>query len=69
MITLGYEVEGIHKSANPLQAVRNAQAIFIGGGNTFRLLKTLYDNQLIDAIQKRVLQDGIPYLGSSAGIK
>ncbi|GJQ67003.1 hypothetical protein Trydic_g7990 [Trypoxylus dichotomus] len=64
---IGYEVEGIHQSQDPVNAVQRAEAIFIGGGNTFRLLKTLYDNKLIDVIQKRVLDDGVPYLGSSAG--
>ncbi|XP_014030131.2 alpha-aspartyl dipeptidase-like isoform X3 [Salmo salar] len=39
----------------------------LGGGNTFRLLKCLYDNNVLSEINKRVLQDGVPYMGSSAG--
>ena len=53
---VGYEAEGIHQCECPVTAVNNAQAIFIGGGNTFRLLKTLYDNNLIQTIRKRVLE-------------
>ncbi|XP_055017788.1 alpha-aspartyl dipeptidase-like [Boleophthalmus pectinirostris] len=65
--SLGYEVDGIHEAADPVEAVRKAEAIFIGGGNTFRLLKTLYDNKVVSEIRKRVLEDGVPYMGSSAG--
>src|SRR4051812_15003268 len=38
----GYAVDGIHHHADPQVAVREAAAIFIGGGNTFRLLSELY---------------------------
>ncbi|XP_061579295.1 alpha-aspartyl dipeptidase-like [Cololabis saira] len=65
--TLGYEVDSIHEAADPVAAVRKAEGIFIGGGNTFRLLKSLYDNNVVKEISKRVMEDGVPYMGSSAG--
>lgn len=65
--SLGYEVDGIHEAADPVDAVQKAEAIFIGGGNTFRLLRSLYENQVVSEIRKRVLEDGVPYMGSSAG--
>src|SRR5687768_15764954 len=45
---MGYELDSINSADEPIQAVREAEAIFIGGGNTFRLLKALYDNDLLD---------------------
>lgn len=63
----GYEVEGIHVKENASDAIRSAEAIFIGGGNTFLLLKTLYDLNLIEVIRETVLNKGTPYIGSSAG--
>lgn len=63
----GLELNSIHKSDNLLSTVKEAQGFFVGGGNTFLLLKTLYDLNLLEAIKSRVLQDGIPYMGSSAG--
>ena len=63
---MGYELTSIHRATNPVQAVEHADVVFIGGGNTFRLLKALYDFDLLDAIRERVAQ-GMPYVGSSAG--
>src|SRR5215208_3307096 len=63
---IGYELSSIHSATNPKQVVKHADAVFIGGGNTFRLLKALYDFDLLKPIRRRVA-DGMPYIGSSAG--
>jgi dipeptidase E len=63
---MGYELDSIHTSKEPAQAVAEHHAIFIGGGNTFRLLKALYDHNLLEVIRERV-SAGMPYIGSSAG--
>ncbi|WP_313578354.1 dipeptidase PepE [Chishuiella sp.] len=62
----GINVTGLHSYENPKEAIKNAKAIFIGGGNTFLLLKTLYELDLVQSI-KDVVANGIPYMGSSAG--
>jgi len=64
---LGFKVDSLHDvSGGPIRAVDQAQAIFIGGGNTFRLLNTLCREQLLEPIRRHVML-GTPYLGSSAG--
>ena len=63
---MGLTVESAHATSTPERQIEEAEAIFIGGGNTFRLLKALYDHNLLEAVRRRV-QEGIPYIGSSAG--
>lgn len=63
---IGLKVRGIHEFDNPVEAVKNAEAIFTGGGNTFLLVTQLYKNNVLEAI-KTVVNNGTPYLGSSAG--
>jgi dipeptidase E len=65
-IHAGYELDGLHRHPDPVAAVRDAEGIFIGGGNTFRLLNELYQRQLLEVIRERV-RGGFPYLGISAG--
>jgi dipeptidase E len=61
-----YELDSVHENPDPKRAVETAEAVFIGGGNTFRLLKGLYDIDLLSPIRRRV-SEGMPYIGSSAG--
>jgi dipeptidase E len=63
---MGFELRSIHDVSNMERAIKDAEAIFVGGGNTFRLLKGLYDCDLITPIRERVAA-GTPYIGSSAG--
>jgi dipeptidase E len=66
---MGYALDSVHeardaKAANDM--VDQAEAIFIGGGNTFRLLRSLYQLELLVPIRRRVAE-GMLYIGSSAG--
>jgi dipeptidase E len=64
--TMGYSLETAHAIPDPHKAIEQTDAIFIGGGNTFRLLKALQDLNLLDPIRRKV-KGGAPYIGSSAG--
>jgi dipeptidase E len=63
---MGYELTSIHEAEDPVAAVRSTEALFIGGGNTFRLLARLYEKGLLKPIRERVAA-GTPYVGTSAG--
>jgi len=60
------KVVGIHQFENQKEALENAKAIFTGGGNTFELVNQLYKNDILSVL-KKVLENGTPYLGTSAG--
>ncbi len=62
----GVQVTSIHESTDPVEAVTASDAFFVGGGNTFRLLDTLYRHGLIGPIRERV-RAGAVYMGTSAG--
>lgn len=62
----GYQIEGIHTKADPKEAIREAEAILVGGGNTWQLLHLLQENQLLTLISDKV-KGGTPYIGWSAG--
>lgn len=64
--SIGLEIDGIHQAEDAKAAIRDAEAIVVGGGNTFALVKLLYDADLLDSIRQRV-EDGMPYIGWSAG--
>ena len=63
---MGLTAVSVHTAADPVAAIASADGIFVGGGNTFRLLDCLHRFGLIEAIRARIAQ-GAPYLGSSAG--
>ncbi len=63
---IGHEITSIHHSSDPVTAVREAEAIVVGGGNTWQLLRMTQDNGLIDHVREKVLS-GTPYIGWSAG--
>jgi dipeptidase E len=65
-LNAGYVLEGIHRTPDPVEAVNRAEGLYVGGGNTFRLLAELYGHELIGAIRSSV-RAGLPYLGISAG--
>lgn len=63
---LSLEITSIHQSEDPKQAIRDADGIFVGGGNTFQLLNMLYQHDVVELIREQV-QAGKPYVGWSAG--
>lgn len=65
-VEIGHHVTSIHRFINPIEAIENSDAIVVGGGNTWQLVKMLQEKGLMKAIRKKVKQ-GTPYIGWSAG--
>ncbi len=63
---IGHKVTGIHKFENQIEAIKNAEAIVVGGGNTWHMVKVLQESALMDVIKEKV-EAGTPYIGWSAG--
>ncbi|QXP64840.1 dipeptidase PepE [Polaribacter sp. R2A056_3_33] len=63
---INIDVKGIHEFDNAKEAIQNSEAVFTGGGNTFELVNQLYKNDVLSTL-KQVLDNGTPYLGTSAG--
>ena len=63
---VGHDIVAIHHFADPVKAVNDAEAIVVGGGNTWQLTRMMHDNNLIGAIRNKIL-GGTPYIGWSAG--
>ena len=63
---MGYAIRSVHKEKDPVAAVNKAEAIAVGGGNTFYLVYMLHKTGLMKAIRDRALA-GVPYMGWSAG--
>ncbi|MDP8922879.1 MAG: dipeptidase PepE [Chloroflexota bacterium] len=64
---LGVSVIGVHAGGDPRAAVEAAEVLFVGGGNSFRLLDALQRHALLEPIRRRVQSGELRYLGSSAG--
>jgi len=63
---VGHQVTSIHHASDPVEAVRQAEAIVVGGGNTFQLIKLIQENGLMEPVRNKVL-GGTPFIGWSAG--
>ena len=64
---LGIEVRSVHREADPAKAIREAEAVVVGGGNTFSLLKKMHEQGLVEAVRMAVGELCAPYVGWSAG--
>jgi dipeptidase E len=62
----GCELESVHTFSDPVKAVKKAECIVVGGGNTFRLVQMMHETEIMEAIREKSLA-GTPFIGWSAG--
>lgn len=62
----GCELESVHTFSDPVEAVKKADCIVVGGGNTFRLVQMMHETEIMEAIRAKSLA-GTPFIGWSAG--
>ena len=63
---LGFEIESVHTADDPVEMIKNAEAVAVGGGNTFHLVSEMHSTGIMEAIKVRA-QNDMPYMGWSAG--
>lgn len=63
---IGHHVVGIHTFDDPVKAIEHAEAIVVGGGNTWQLVRMLHEQKLMNPIREKAFY-GTPYIGWSAG--
>ncbi len=63
---LGFELESVHRADNPVEMINNAEAVAVGGGNTFHLVAKMHETGIMKAIKNRS-ENGMPFMGWSAG--
>ncbi len=63
---LGFEIQSVHQTDDPIKMINDSEAVAVGGGNTFHLVSEMQNTGIMDAIKKRS-ENGMPYMGWSAG--
>ena len=64
--SMGCQLVSVHRLADPVHAMRNAEAVIVGGGNTFHLVKMMHETGLMNVVREKA-ENGTPFIGWSAG--
>ena len=66
--SIGYGLDSLHEAPSPADSLARAEAVYVGGGNTLRLLDTLIGLDVGHILRERAREGGLLYSGASAGI-